>query len=135
MGHDSVRKFRGLEIAMDNIRMEEQLLPEGYDSLGLPYEPLEYFKQYGFKVSSAFPALYVQYNGIVSDKYIPASLYFYYINPFLVNMNLSMAYVDKNMYCRHFPDVQQPHTILHNISERFYLPGGGKLLKKRQLVY
>lgn len=120
MEQNPAKKFRGLEITMENIRMEEQLLPEGYDASELPYKPLDYFKQYGFKVSSAFPEIYKRCNGIVSDKYIPASLYFYYISPYLVNMNLSMAYVDKNMYFRHFPDVRQPKTIFHNMSGRFY---------------
>lgn len=115
-----IKKFRGLEIAMENIRMEEQLLPEGYNAEDLPYKPLQYFKQYGFKVSSAFPEIYYRCNGIKDDRYIPASLYFYYISPYLVNMNLSMAYVDKNMYFRHFPDVRQPKTIFHNMSGRFY---------------
>ena len=120
MEQNPAKKLRGLEITMENIRMEEQLLPEGYDASELPYKPLDYFKQYGFKVSSAFPEIYKRCNGIVSDKYIPASLYFYYISPYLVNMNLSMAYVDKNMYFRHFPDVRQPKTIFHNMSGRFY---------------
>ena len=120
MEQNPAKKFRGLEITMENIRMEEQLLPEGYDASELPYKPLDYFKQYGFKVSNAFPEIYKRCNGIVSDKYIPASLYFYYISPYLVNMNLSMAYVDKNMYFRHFPDVRQPKTIFHNMSGRFY---------------
>ena len=120
MEQNPLKKFRGLEIAMDNIRMEELLLPQGYDASELPYKPLDYFKQYGFKVSSAFPEIYKRCNGIESDKYIPASLYFYYISPYLVNMNLSIAYVDKNMYFRHFPDVRQPKTIFHNMSGRFY---------------
>lgn len=118
------KKFKGLEIAMDNIRLEEQLIPKGFDISNMPYKPLDYFKKYGFKVSSLFPALYYKYNGIQSDKYIPASLYFYYITPYLVNMNLSLAYMDKNMYSRLFPKVRQPHTIVHNMNGRFYLPSG-----------
>lgn len=123
MEQNAIKKFRGLEISMDNIRMEEQLLPKGYTGEDLPYKTLDYFKQYGFKVSSAFPEIYKRCNGIESEKYIPASLYFYYISPYLVNMNLSMAYVDKNMYFRHFPDVRQPKTIIHNISGRLYTEG------------
>ena len=121
MEQNATKKFRGLEITMDNIRMEEQLLPEGYKGDDLPYKPLDYFKRYGFKVSSAFPEIYYRCNGIESDRYIPASLYFYYISPYLVNMNLSMAYVDKNMYFRHFPSVRQPKTICRNMSGRFYM--------------
>ena len=125
-----LRKFRGLEITMDNIRMEEQLLPDGFDSSSLPYGPLEYFKNYGFKVSSAFPEIYYNCNGIRDDRYIPASLYFYYITPYLVNMNLSMAYVDKNMYGRHFHSVRQPETIIHNMGGRFYTPDMQELQEK-----
>lgn len=120
MEQNATKKFRGLEITMDNIRMEELLLPVGYKGEDLPYDYQPYFKQFGFKVSKAFSELYYRANGIRSDKYIPASLYFYYINPFLVNMNLSMAYVDKNAYSIHYPSVKQPRTILHNMSGRFY---------------
>lgn len=64
MGSTNVKKkFRGLEIAMDNIRLEEQLIPKGYDISNMPYKPLDYFKKYGFKVSALFPALYYKYNG------------------------------------------------------------------------
>lgn len=117
---DDKRQFRGLEIAMDNIRIEEQLLPPGHTLDGFPTRNQPYFRQFGFKVSEAFSAIYEKCNGIVSDKYIPASLYFYYISPYLVNMNLSMAYVDKNSYSRNFPDVKQPQSIMHNVNGRFY---------------
>lgn len=119
------RKFRGLEIAMDNIRMEEQLLPPNFSLDGLPSRNQAYFKKYGFKVSEAFAAIYEMANGIASDKYIPASLYFYYISPYLMNMNLTLSYVDKNNYCRLFPNVKQPETLFHNINRRFYNYLGG----------
>ena len=44
MEQNPIKKFRGLEITMDNIRMEDQLLPEGFDASELPYKPLEYFR-------------------------------------------------------------------------------------------
>lgn len=117
---DYTRKFRGLEIVMDNIRLEEQLIPTGFDLASIEDKPLDFFKKYGFNVSSLFSELYYRYNGIKSDKYIPASLYFYYINPYLVNMNMSLAYVDKNIYSTLFPDVKQPSTIVKNINHRYY---------------
>lgn len=122
------RKFRGLEIAMDNIRMEEQLLPPGFSLDGLPSGNQPYFKKYGFKVSEAFAAVYEKANGISSDRYIPASLYFYYISPFLLNMNLTLSYVDKNNYPRLFPNVKQPETLFHNINRKFYNCLGGGIL-------
>lgn len=127
MEKNPLMRFRGLEIAMDSIRMEGQLLPTNYDMSKLPGGRIEYFQKYGFKVPAFFPYIYKQYNGIKSDKYIPASLYFYYINPYLTNMNLSMAYVDKNMYFKHFPHVAQPATIIHNMCGRFFTPSGGDI--------
>lgn len=117
------QKFKGLEIAMDNIRIEEQLLPPGESLAGLPDRNSDYFRKYGFKVSGVFSSLYEKAGCVPSEKYIPASLYFYYISPYLLNMNLTMAYVDKNAYWRLFPDVRQPETILHNINGRFHAPG------------
>ncbi len=114
------QRFRGLEIAMDNIRIEEQLLPPGESLEGLPDKPQPFFKKYGFKVSEIFSALYEKAGGIHSEKYIPASIYFYYISPYLMNMNLTMAYVDKNSYWRLFPNVKQPETIIQNINGKYY---------------
>ena len=108
---------------MDNIRIEDHLLPPGESLEGLPDRNSDYFRQYGFKVSEVFSTLYEKAGCVPSDKYIPASLYFYYISPYLLNMNLTMAYVDKNSYWRLFPDIRQPETILHNMNGRFYMPG------------
>lgn len=123
-----LRKFRGLEIAMDNIRLDDMLLPPDQDLTQTEdFSNLEYFKKYGFKVSSIFSKIYERYNGIKSDKYIPASLYFYYINPYLLNMNLSMAYVDKNSYSNLFPEIKTPITIIKNINGRFYSAFGEEM--------
>ena len=54
MRDNPVLKFRGLEITMDNIRMEEQLLPKGFDVSGFDSTRVSYFKKDGFKVSAAF---------------------------------------------------------------------------------
>lgn len=116
------QKFRGLEIAMDNIRIEEQLLPPGKNLQDMPSGNSDYFKMYGFKVSEVFSALYEKAGCPPSNKYIPASLYFYYISPYLMNMNLTMAYVDKNSYWRNFHNVRQPKTILHNINGKYFIP-------------
>ncbi len=113
-------RFRGYEIAVDNSRMEEILLPEGDSGDNLPSGNQPYFKQYGFRVPRKFAALYEKYNGINSDKYISTSLYYYYINPLLMNMNMVMAYIDKNNYERLFHDVNMPETIVHNIDGKYY---------------
>lgn len=124
--NDEKRKFHGLEIAMDNIRIEEQLLPPGETLEGLPSGKQWFFKRYGFKVSEVFSAIYEKAGCPKDERYIPASLYFYYISPFLMNMNMTMAYVDKNSYGRIFPNIKQPTTIFHNINGRFYKMLGGR---------
>lgn len=118
MNYDK-RKFRGLEIAMDNIRIEEQLLPKGETLEGMSSGNQNYFKKFGFKVSEVFSEIYQKAGCAKDDRYIPASLYFYYISPYLMNMNLTMAYVDKNSYGIHFPNIRQPETIIHNINGRY----------------
>lgn len=35
------KKFKGLEIAMDNIRLEEQLIPKGFDISNMPYASMK----------------------------------------------------------------------------------------------
>ena len=54
MEQNATKKFRGLEIAMDNIRMEEQLLPKGYSGDDLPYKPLDYFNSMALKCHVPF---------------------------------------------------------------------------------
>lgn len=114
------RRLKGLEMLIDNIHLQDHLLPEGSDISEFDDVKLEYFKQYGFNVSSIFSEVYEKYNGIKSNKYISNGLYYFTIYPFLVNMNLSMAYADKNFYERLFPHIKQPDTILHNCNGKFY---------------
>ena len=121
------RLFRGMEIEMDNLRIEQHLLPIGNSLQGFPSGNLDYFKRFGFKISAIFSELYKKAGCPESDKYIPASLYFYYINPYLLNLNLSMAYADKNAYSNLFPNVKQPQTILKNIN--------GKFIKEQSVDY
>ena len=131
---DDRRKFHGLEIAMDNIRIEEQLLPPGETLSGLPSGKQPFFKRFGFKVSEVFSALYEKAGCPKDERYIPASLYFYYISPFLMNMNMTMAYVDKNSYGKIFPNIMQPTTIFHNINSRFYKALGGVIISRDTVV-
>ena len=127
-------RFRGLEIAMDNIRMQEHLLPSGFNVDSLSYEHTEYFLKYGFKVPKALSELYYRYNGIKSEKYISDSIYFYYISPFLINMNLSTAFVDKNMYYLHFPNIRQPETVLHCAGRRYYTPKFKASVSRKEVI-
>lgn len=131
---DDKRKFRGLEIAMDNIRIEEQLLPDGETLEGMPSGNQPFFKKYGFKVSEVFSAIYEKAGCPKDERYIPASLYFYYISPYLMNMNMTMSCVDKNSYEQRFPNVRQPETILHNINGKFCNQLGGMIVSRHDAI-
>lgn len=51
-----------------------------------------------------------------------------------MNMNMTMAYVDKNSYGRVFPNIKQPTTIFHNINGRFYKILGGEIVSREKVI-
>ena len=112
--------FRAAEIRVDENHLNRMLVPSGYDVDCLNHKKVEYFSKYGFKVYGMYSDIYEKYNGIASEKYIPASLYYYYVMPFLCNLNFMEAYVDKNMYSILFPEVKQPQTIIKCINGRYF---------------
>lgn len=116
----NIKQFRGLCIQIDTERLRDHLVPASVDIDGLSSKKVAYFKEYGFNVSTRINYVYQKYNGIVSEKYIPVSLYWYYIQPYLVNLNLSLAYVDKNMYHILFPDINQPKCLLRCINGKLF---------------
>lgn len=85
------------------------------------YNP--YFSQWGFKLSVVEKEYYRQINGIESDLYIPSTLYYNYIQPFLNQNILRIGFVDKNMfdptinfdYVGETHGIKFPQTIVYNI--------------------
>ncbi len=113
---------RGFELKVDMFRLELNVAPEGFDISSIDTHPIEYFKKFGFRYSSLASELYYMYNGIKSDKYIPASLYYYYIAPYLIKTDFLHAYDDKCIYSKLFPNMKQPKALLKNMNGRFYIP-------------
>lgn len=114
--------FRAIEIKSDQYYLEKDFIPKGFDVSSLPSGSVPFFKKYGYRVSRLFSELYFKYNGIKSDLYITPGLYYFNINPYLMNLNLYMAYDDKNIYSMLFRNIKQPKAIVKNINGRFYLP-------------
>lgn len=114
--------IKGFDIKADMYRLELDVAPEGFDITSIETHSLDYFKKYGFRYSSLASELYYMYNGIRSEKYIPASLYYYYIAPYLIKMDFVPAYDDKCIYSKLFPNMKQPKTILKNMNGRFFIP-------------
>lgn len=114
--------IKGFDIKADMWRLELDVAPEGFDITSIETHSLDYFKKYGFRYSSLASELYYMYNGIRSEKYIPASLYYYYIAPYLIKMDFVHAYDDKCIYSKLFPNMKQPVWIMKNMNGRFYIP-------------
>lgn len=114
--------IKGFDIKADMYRLELDVAPEGFDITSIETHSVEYFKKYGFRYSSLTSELYYMYNGIRSEKYIPASLYYYYIAPYLMKMDFIHAYDDKCVYSKLFPNMKQPVWVMKNMNGRFYIP-------------
>ena len=114
--------IKGFELKADMYRFELDVAPEEFDIHSIETHSVDYFKKYGFRYSSLASELYYRYNGIKSEKYIPASLYYYYIVPFLIKTEFLHAYDDKCIYSKLFPNMKQPKALLKNMNGRFYIP-------------
>lgn len=114
--------IKGFDIKADMYRLELDVAPEGFDITSIETHSVAYFKKYGFRYSSLASELYYMYNGIKSEKYIPASLYYYYIAPYLIKMDFVHAYDDKCIYSRLFPNMKQPIAVLKNMNGRYFIP-------------
>lgn len=113
--------IKGFEIKADLYRLELDVAPEGFDINSIETHTINYFKQYGFRYSNLASELYYRYNGIKSEKYIPASLYYYYIAPYLIKMDFVHAFDDKCIYSKLFPKMKQPKTVMMNMNGRLYV--------------
>lgn len=113
--------IKGFELKADMYRLELDVAPKGFDISSLETHTVEYFKKYGFRYSSLVSELYYRYNGIKSEKYIPASLYYYYIAPYLIKMDFVHAFDDKCIYSKLFPNMKQPATVMKNMNGRLYV--------------
>lgn len=84
----------------------------------------DYYKEnWGNRINICYHEYYYSMAGIFSEKYIPDTLSFSMIDPYLNNHKMVAAYVDKNSYRRLFPEVKQPDLILSNINGYYYHEG------------
>lgn len=125
--------IKGFEILWDAERAKEILLPphEKIEDMNMKRNP--YFARYGFKVPQYISEAYAKYNGIRSDKYIPISLYYFTLTPFLSDVDFCLAYQDKNMFGRLLPEVAQPVSLVKNSGGR-YLDGEDREIDENEAV-
>ncbi len=77
-------------------------------------------KHFGREVPTYWHQYLYSRNGIYSEKYIPASIYFSSIIFRLNNCRFGPAYADKAFYDVLFPDVNRPVTFVKNINGFYY---------------
>lgn len=103
------------------IKKSMQLCPMKPLTKGQEADIKAYFKKhFGREVPTYWHQYLYSRNGLYSEKYIPASIYFSSIIYRLNNFQLSLAYVDKGFYDTLFPDVNRPQTFVKNINGFYY---------------
>lgn len=113
-------RFKTLQDIIDEKKLRQHIIPEGEELNYKDFGISQYFKSYGFEVSEIWAYYFEKANGCKNDRYVSVSLYYYYILPYLQNLNLSLAYVDKNFYGEYFKNVKQPETVLKRTNGRLY---------------
>lgn len=103
-----------------NRRFRSDIMSKDFDFRAHMREISPYFDRRGFYVSMMNAAFYSAVNGIVSDRYLSADLYFLYIVPCLNRMEFRKAYCDKSFYPVLFRGVRQPETVVRFASGRFF---------------
>lgn len=83
----------------------------------------DFYRQFGFNVSTDWHNYYTYMTGLFSEKYIPADLMYTVIVPYLNYMPFELAYQDKNNYETILPNVKKPSTIAQR-KHGFYEVGG-----------
>lgn len=103
------------------IKKSMQLCPMKPLTKGQEADIKAYFiKHFGREVPTYWHQYLYSRNGLYSEKYIPASIYFSSIIFRLNDYRFGPAYADKGFYDTLFPDVNRPHTFVKNINGFFY---------------
>lgn len=80
-----------------------------------------YFKKhFGREVPTYWHQYLYSRNGVYSEKYIPASIYFSELVFRLNNNRFGVPYADKGFYDTLFPGINRPRTIIKNMNGCFF---------------
>jgi Sugar-transfer associated ATP-grasp len=92
-----------------------------------------YWKNYNIKCNLLLHQAYIAVNGIMDSRYVPETFFYTKLEPWFNRMDLSLAYEDKNLYHKLFPDIKMPDIILRNING-IYLNGLYEKLERPELL-
>jgi hypothetical protein len=102
-----------------------------------------YWESCNIKCSLLWHQAYIAVNETMDNRYIPETVFYTKLEPWFNRKELCLAYEDKNMYHKLFPDIKMPEIILRNINgmyfnglyEKLERPELFKLLKLYNGVY
>lgn len=103
------------------IKKSMQLCPMKPLSKGQGADIKAYFKKhFGREIPTYWHQYLYSRNGVYSEKYIPASIYFSELIYRLNNNAFGAPYADKGFYDTLFPDVNRPQTIIKNMNGCYF---------------
>ena len=79
-----------------------------------------YWKSFNIKYSLLWHQAYIAVNETMDNRYIPETIFYTKLEPWFNRMELCLAYEDKNMYHKLFPDTKMPEIILRNINGMYF---------------
>lgn len=116
--HRIARIEKGYE---EEIKKSMKLCPMKPLTKGQEADIKAYFKKhFGRDVPTYWHQYLYSRNGVYSEKYIPASIYFSELVFRLNNNRFGVPYADKGFYDTLFPDVNRPQTIIKNMNGCFF---------------
>lgn len=100
-----------------------------------------YYLKYGFRISTLESEYYSRCSGVKSDLYMPLSLYYRFLYPYLNNDAWRWGFVDKNMLARLLSandtrissEVLVPESIAYCQNGRFF-KAGSKLCTREEAI-
>jgi hypothetical protein len=92
-----------------------------------------YWKSFNIKCSLLWHQAYIAVNETMDNRYIPETVFYTKLEPWFNRMELCLAYEDKNIYHKLFPDIKMPEIILRNING-MYFNGFYEKLEKSELL-
>lgn len=81
---------------------------------------IRYWKQLARRIDPNWYWIYSEINGLDDYRFIPADIYFLYVEPILNQRSMVLTYHDKNIYERFDGTGLFPITFLRNINGTFY---------------
>jgi hypothetical protein len=79
-----------------------------------------YWESFNIKCSLLWHQTYIAVNETMDNRYIPETVFYTKLEPWFNRIELSLAYEDKNIYHKLFPDIKMPEIILRNINGMYF---------------